>query len=47
MTPTYAPKLGLISGLIDINTQKIDVLVLKTYEIITAGFFLQDSQKKI
>lgn len=47
MTPTDAAKLGLISWKTNIGAQKIDGLTLKTFDIISARFLLQDSQKRV
>ena len=42
MTPTFAAKLDLSIRRIDIGTQKIDGISLKTYGMATAGFSIQD-----
>lgn len=47
MTSTYIVKLGLRSRPTNVNTEKIDGLVLKTHGIISARILLQNSQRKI
>ncbi len=40
MTLAYIAKLGFFIWKTDISIQKIDSLVIKTYEIIKAGFLV-------
>lgn len=47
MTIVYATRLGLAIRITDISAQKIDGSFLKTQEMITAGFLLQDRLEKI
>ncbi len=47
MTPAYRTKLGLTTQRTSIGAQKIDDSLLKTYDIVSASFLLQDSQKKV
>lgn len=46
MTPAYFAKLGFINWKTDVDAQKIDSLALVTYEMVIAGFLLQDNLKK-
>lgn len=46
-TPAYAAQLGLILRSTNVNTQKIDELALKTYEMTTAGFLVEDKLGRI
>ena len=47
MTPAYTLKLGLVTPKIDIGVQKIDGSVLTTYEMVIAGFSLQDKLGRV
>lgn len=38
MTPTYTVKLGLVTQKTDVGTQKIDDLLLATYEMVLTSF---------
>ena len=42
MTPAFAAKLGLSTQPINVGAQKIDGSVIKTYDMTTAGFSIQD-----
>lgn len=42
MTQAYIAKLGLAPRTTHVDTQKIDSLALKTYEITTVGFSIVD-----
>ena len=47
MILAYIAKLDMKPKPINIGTQKIDGLLLKTYHIILTCFLLQDSQKSL
>lgn len=47
ITLAYITKLGLGSRLINVNIEKIDNLILETYDMTLASFLLQDSLEKI
>lgn len=47
MILVYATILGLRLRPINVNVQKIDGLVLETYEMTLTSFLLQDSQEKV
>ena len=47
MTPTFAAKLGLATQKTDVDTQKIDGSPLVTYEMVLAGFLVQDKLGKV
>lgn len=47
MIIAYATRLGLAIRISDISAQKIDGSFLKTQEMITVGFLLQDRLEKI
>lgn len=47
MTPTYVIKLGFTTQKTSVRALKIDGSSLGTYSIVTIGFLLQDSQKRV
>ncbi len=47
MSPAYATKLGLTTQKTSIRAQKINDSSLKTYDMISASFLLQDSLGKV
>lgn len=47
MTPTFATVLGLITKITNMGSQKIDGAPLKTYDIVSEGFSLQDSWERV
>lgn len=47
MSPAYTAMLYLISRPTNIGAQKFDGLLLKTYEMVTAGFLMEDKLKQI
>ena len=47
MTPAFAPKLVLSTQPTNISAQKIDGFLLKIYDMIMAGFSIQDELVKI
>lgn len=42
MTPTFIAKLSLITQKTDVSIQKIDNSLLVIYEMVLAGFLVQD-----
>ncbi len=47
MTSAYAIKLSFTIYKTSVGVQKIDGLLLETYDIVLASFLLQDSQEKV
>lgn len=47
MSPIYVAKLGLNIWKTSNKAQKIDCLILKTYNIVLAKFLLQNSLKRV
>ena len=47
MTLAYAAKLGVATRKTDVDAQKIDGSALVTYEMVIAGFLLQDKLEKV
>ena len=47
MTPAFVAELGISIWSTDIGAQKIDCSTLKTYDIVIAGFSIQDKTGKI
>ncbi len=47
MTPAYIAELSLTTWKTRVRTQKIDGLPLKTYDIVSASFLLQDSLERV
>ena len=47
MTPTYAAKLGLTTHKTDVDAQRIDGSALVTYEMVIAGFSVQNKLGKV
>lgn len=47
ITPVYTAKLGLVTQKTDIDAQKIDGFILKTYEIVLAGLSIHHRLKNI
>lgn len=47
MTPVYVAKIGFTIQEISIIAQKVDSLLLKIYDMVSAKFLLQNSLEKI
>ncbi len=47
MTPAYVAELGFTTPKTSIGAQKIDGLLLETYDMTSASFLLQDSLKRV
>lgn len=47
MTLAYAAKLSLATQKTSVRAQKIDRIILKTYDMVSANFLFLNSQKKV